>query len=408
MVDSSVRVGRHLRDVVQPGTAIPWGSPTLRVVLVSTLLAPLGVAFISPGLPVIQDRFALTDSQTSLVISLYFVTGIVLSPVIGLIEDRIGRRRVLVPCLVGFSLSGASIAIAPSYEGVLVLRVVQGTAAAGIFVTTVTVIGDTFDGAQRSAVLGANTAVLSASAAVFPIFGGMLATVSWNVPFVAYLLGLPIALYAHRSLEEPSYDHATGLFGSIREAVFALSAREAALLYGSAFTIELLLFGTVFTAIPFLLAVAYGLAPTAIGLVVTAALAASAVSASQAGRLTTYFSDDAIIVLGFAGAGAGLVGTWLAGSPIAIGLASTVFGAGWGVVLPSIDDEVTEFVPPEVRGEALSLRNSTTFLGRTLAPVLFATLSVTWGYRVILLFAGIVGFIAGVIGWVLSSTGGAD
>lgn len=403
MVDASLPVGRHLREGLgREDASIPWESPTVRVIFASTLLAPLGIALISPGLPIIQERFSLTDAQTSLIISSYFVTGIVLSPVIGLLEDRIGRRAVLVPCLVGFSLTGAAIAVVPSYWIAIAFRIVQGTAAAGIFITTVTLIGDTFDGVQRSAVLGTNTAILSAGAAVFPILGGFLATQAWNAPFLAYLLGLPVALFASLTLEEPATEHGGRGLDSFRRVVTSLSAREAVLLYGSAFTIEILLFGAVFTAIPFLLFEAYGATPVTIGFVVTGALAASAVAASQTGRLTRFLSDESLIVLGFASAGAGLVVAWFAGSPVVIGLASVVFGAGWGLTLPSIDDEVSEFVPGEVRAEALSLRNSTTFLGRTLAPVVVTGLAVTWSYPVILLAAGVAGFASGLVGLVLS------
>ncbi len=400
MVDGSLAVGRHLRS--RPAASVPWGAPTVQVVLASTLLAPLGIALISPGLPVIQARFGLTDAAASLVISAYFATGIVLSPVIGLLEDRVGRRRVLVPALVGFSLAGAAIGVAPTFEVVVGLRVVQGTAAAGIFITTVTVIGDTFDGVQRSAVLGANTAVLSAGAAAFPIVGGLLASMAWNAPFFAYLLGLPVALFAERALREPAVSREVRGLGSFRQALDALSLREAALLYGSAFMIELLLFGAVFTAFPFLLADEYGVAPVGIGVVVTGALAASAASASQAGRLARFVSDDSLIIAGFATAGLGLVGAWLVDTPVLLGLAGLVFGAGWGVTLPSIDDEVSEFVPAGLRAEALSLRNSTTFLGRTVAPLVFTSLAATWGYQPLLLVAGIVGFASGLVGLVLS------
>jgi MFS family permease len=403
MVDASVPMGRHLREGLgREDASIPWRSPTVRVVFASTLLAPLGIALISPGLPVIQARFGLTDAQTSLMISSYFVTGIVLSPLIGLLEDRIGRRPVLVPCLVGFSLAGAAIAVAPNYPVAIALRVIQGTAAAGIFIATVTLIGDAFEGAQRSAVLGTNTAVLSAGAAVFPVVGGFLATRAWNVPFLLYLLGLPVALFAYRTLEEPVVEHSGRGLDSFRRVVASLSPREAALLYGSAFAIEVLLFGAVFTAIPFLLFETYGASPVAIGLVVTGSLVASAVAASQTGRLRRYFSDESLIVLGFASAALGLLGAWLAGSPLGIGLAGVVFGAGWGLTLPSIDDEVSEFVPGEVRAEALSLRNSTTFLGRTLAPVVVASLAAVWSYPTILLAAGVAGFAAGLVGLVLS------
>ncbi|KAB1189213.1 MFS transporter [Haloferax sp. MBLA0077] len=403
MVDASLSVGHHLRVGFRRGDAtLPWNSPTLRVVFASTLLAPLGIALISPGLPVIQAQFSLTDAETSLILSSYFLTGIVLSPFIGLLEDRIGRRAVLIPSLLVFSLTGAAIAYAPSYSVALGLRIVQGTAAAGIFISTVTLIGDTFEGVERTSVLGANTAVLSTGAAIFPILGGVLAATSWNAPFFVYLLGIPVALLAYIALDEPSVEHGTHSFGSFRQVFDALTPSEALLLYGSAFMIELLLFGAVFTAIPFQLSTGFGVRPVEIGLVVTAALIASAVAASQAGRLAKHLSDEMLIISGFAFAGVGLLFAWRAGSPTMLGLASVVFGAGWGLVLPSIDDEVSEFVPVEFRAEALSLRNSTTFLGRTIAPILFTALAPFWGYRLLLLVAGAVGFASGLVGWILS------
>ena len=82
--------------------AIPYRSATVRTVLTSTLLTPLGVALISPALPTIRDAFGLTDARASLLISMYFVTGIFLSPFLGMLVDRVGGRRVLVPSLVVF------------------------------------------------------------------------------------------------------------------------------------------------------------------------------------------------------------------------------------------------------------------------------------------------------------------
>jgi len=375
-------------------TSIPYRSATVRIVLASTLLAPLGVPLVSPALPAIRDAFALTDARASLLISTYFVTGIVLSPLIGLLADRVGRRTVLVPSLFVFSLTGAPLAVAPTFEWVLAIRIVQGTAAAGIFIVTVTLIGDAFEGVQRNAVLGANTAVLSAGAAVYPIVGGALAGLAWNAPFLAYLVGLPVALYAYWVLEEPTRDRETRSLSYLRHVARALSAREATVLYGSAFLIELLLFGAVFTALPFLLEAAYGLSAVQIGLVVTASSVSATVAAYENGRLAGYLSDYGIIAAGFLSSGVGLVVAWLARSPMVIGLATIVFGTGWGLALPSIDSAVSELVAARYRAGALSLRNSTTFLGRTVGPVLFAGIAVRTGYRPLLLAAGVVSLLA--------------
>ena len=73
-----------------------WRSRTVLVVLASTALAPLGVPLISPALPAFRDAFGVTGVGASLLVSGYFVVGIVLSPFIGLLTDRGGRKRVLI------------------------------------------------------------------------------------------------------------------------------------------------------------------------------------------------------------------------------------------------------------------------------------------------------------------------
>lgn len=258
-------------------SSVPWESATVRVVLLSTVLATFSVALISPGLPVFRGAFDLTDAEASLLLTALLVPGIFLSPVMGLLTDRLGRRRVLVSSLLVWSLAGGAIAIRPTFPVVLALWFVQGVTLAGIGITTVTLVGDVFEGAQRNAVLGANTAVLSAGAAAFPLVGGALATVAWNAPFAMYLLGVPVALTT-----------------------------------------------------PFLIAVA-----------------------------------------------------------------TVGYGAGWGLVLPSIDAGVSDIVPPQFRAGALSLRNSASFLGRAAGPVLFTALAAGSGYRVLLLAAGVSAFAFG-------------
>ena len=54
----------------------------------------------------------MTEAQTSLLISGYFIVGIVLSPFVGLFADRVGRKRVLVLGLglTTFGLLGGAIA----------------------------------------------------------------------------------------------------------------------------------------------------------------------------------------------------------------------------------------------------------------------------------------------------------
>ena len=387
---------------------VPWRSSTVQVVLASTLLAPLGVPLVAPTLPVIRDTFALTDAQASLLISTYFVAGIVLSPFIGMVADRIGRKRVLVSSLLVFGISGVPLVLAPNFETVLAVRVIQGVAAAGIFITTVTIVGDAFDGTQRNAVLGVNNAVLSAGAAGFPVLGGALVALAWNAPFAAYLVGLPVGLVAARYLEEPDGERETAGVAYLRGAATALAGTQAAVLYGAAFMTEVLLFGPVLTVLPFLLTASYDLSPAAIGLILAAGEASSVAVSAMNGRFAKYTSNHGLIALGFACNGVGLLGMWLAPSPLFVGMATLAVGAGLGLSMPAVDAAISNVVSARHRAGALSIRNSTTFLGRSVGPVLFAGLAVTTDYHTLLLAAGVVALALGPVAVLAPGRDGPD
>lgn len=372
---------------------VPWRNRTVQVVLASTLLAPLGVPLVAPALPVVRDAFGLTDAQASLLVSAYFLVGIVVSPFLGLLADRVGRKRVLVPALVVFSLAGLAGFLAPTYPVLLGLRMIQGTAAAALFVTTVTIIGDAFEGVERNAVLGVNVAVLSLGAAIFPVLGGALAAVAWNVPFLAYALGFPVALVALLALEEPAetrnrsnkhLDASTGGIGTyLRGAVSTLTPGMGALL-ATAFLTEFLLFGTLVTALPFLLTAAFGLAPLYIGVILMTAEAGAVVAATASGRLARSLTNGRLIAIGFGCYGLSLLGVYIAPSPVFVALAVLVFGVGLGLSMPAVDAGVSERVTQEYRAGLLGLRNSTTFLGRATGPVVFVTAAAFVGYRPLL------------------------
>ena len=373
---------------------VPWRSRTVQIVLTSTALAPLGVPLISPALPVFRDVFAITDAQASLLVSTYFLVGIVLSPFIGILADRIGRKRVLVAGLLAFGVLGGAMAIAPTFEALLALRIAQGTAAAAIFITTVTIVGDAFDGVQRTAVLGANVAVLSATAALFPVLGGALAGIAWNAPFLAYLAAIPIAAFAQVALEEPTRPAGDRGIAALADATRAVVTLPLVALFAVSFLTEFLLFGVVFTAMPFVLAATF--APVVIGGVILAAGTASMVAAAASGRLARSLSNEWLIALGFASYAVGFAGAWVADGLLATTGALVVVGVGVGLLMPVVDAAVSERVSTEYLAGAMSLRNSTTFLGRTTGPIAFVGLAISLGvgYQPLLLVSSLVAVAA--------------
>lgn len=147
----------------------------------------------------------------------------------------------------------------------------------------------------------------------------------------------------------------------------------------------------------------FALAPVYVGLVLTASEATSTVVSTQNGRFAKYLSNHQLIALGFGCYGLGLFGVWVARSPVLIAVAVGVFGAGLGLSMPAVDAAISDLVATQYRGCALSLRNSTTFLGRAAGPVLLTGVATTTGYRPLLLAGGIVALGSGL--FVVLATG---
>lgn len=379
-------------------TAIPWRSRAFQTVLVSTLMLPLGVPLVSPFLPLIRDAFELTDTHASLLLSVYFLPGVVLSPGIGLVIDRVGRRPALVFSLVTFGGVGTGIVFLGDFRLILAARLVQGIAAAGVFVTTVTIIADSFAGVQRNAVFGLNVAVLSAGRAVYPLVGGALARVGWATPFVCYLAAVLAGVVAFRRFEESPRSRRPHAGVSVRRTIVELAARRRLGLYVVTVLAELVTFGGVMTTLPFFLTAVHGVSVITVGAFLTVTTVASALTAAENGLLARWLPTPVLIAAGLALLGLGLLGIGLAPAPVAMVLPVILFGTGIGLVLPSVDAAISQAITREFHAVALSLRNSATGVGRASGPLLFTAAATVVGYRGLLVGAGLMTLVAGLGG----------
>ncbi|AGB17060.1 arabinose efflux permease family protein [Halovivax ruber XH-70] len=383
-------------------SGVPWRSRVFWTVLASTVVVPLGVPLVSSLLPLMRDAFAVSDVRAGYVLSIYFVPGIFLSPLIGRLLDRVGRRPVLLGSLVSFGVVGAIIPFLGGFTLVLGARLGQGVAAAGIFVTTVTIVADAFEGPQRNTVFGINVAILSTGRTLYPVLGGTLALYGWKVPFACYLLAVGAALFVAREFEESadtngstSVDDSTER-ATIRRAIGELSVRRTIQLYGATILAETVVFGTLMTTLPFLLARDFDASAATIGAVIATAMLASAAVAAANGHLAQRYANRSLVALGFCCFGLGLLGIGVASSLRTIDALAFVFGVGIGLVLPSVDAAISRSVSAASNASAMSLRNSATGLGRASGPILFTGLATQTGYRSLFTLTGVATLALGL------------
>ena len=83
------------------------------------------------------------------------------------------------------------------------MRFFQGIGATALVTLAVTLIGDFYQGGQRDGVIGVNASMLSVGAALYPLIGGILGSIRWNLPFLFFEISIVVGLVAVFTLDEP-------------------------------------------------------------------------------------------------------------------------------------------------------------------------------------------------------------
>lgn len=201
------------RGVADPARAARCQRWTLITVCVATGLLLFNVTAPNVALPDITADLGLSFSAQQWVLSSYALVLASLMLAGGSLGDRLGRRRLFLAGLAVFA-AGSAIASAASSSGVLIGgRCVQGVGAAMLFPAALALIAAEFDGAARARAIGVWGATISVAIGAGPLFGGVLVqALSWRACFlVGLVLAVPTAATAAMHVRESRSTAATGI-----------------------------------------------------------------------------------------------------------------------------------------------------------------------------------------------------
>jgi MFS transporter, ACDE family, multidrug resistance protein len=351
----------------------------LHVLFGVTLMAVLGVSSITPALPEIRNAFGVTSAQVGLLITVFTLPGVALTPVLGVLSDRHGRRRILVPALLLFGVAGGLCAFARSFELLLALRLMQGMGAAALGTLNVTVIGDIFTGHERSTALGYNSSVLSVGTAGYPAIGGALAALGWFYPFALAFLAIPIGLLVLFSLRNPEPHNDQRLKDYFAEVFKRLKDREVLALLGVSLLTFIILFGPQLTFLPILMDERFGAPSYLRGAVLSGASLTTALTSAQLGFLTSRVSERTLLKVAFVLYAAGLVCVAFAPNLWLLLVPTVLFGVAQGINLPNVFSLLNAHAPSHNRGAFMATNGMALRAGQTIGPLLMALTAATLG-----------------------------
>lgn len=344
----------------------------LYLIFGTTLFAVMGVASITPAFPVIIQHFDLSVKQIAYLISFFTLPGVLLTPFLGILADRYGRKTILFPSMLIFGLAGTLCAFQTNYQMLLLMRFIQGMGAASLGSLNVTLIGDLFIDKNRIKAMGYNASVLSIGTASYPALGGLIAASHWQYVFFLPALIIPFALVVLFKLKTPTLNARVSLKSYLGNVWLTINRKQVWGLFSVNILLFVILYGAYLSFFPILLNHRFNADTTTIGLVMSLGSIITAISSSQLGKIRIILTAQHLL---YASAGLYAISMFLISLafswPILI-IGIIAFGMGHGLLIPNLQTALVGLAPLTERAAFMSLNGMVLRIGQTIGPIIIA------------------------------------
>jgi len=176
-------------------------------VMSSAVMEVLDTSVVNVSLPHIAGSLSATVDEATWVLTSYLVANAVILPITGWLANLIGRKRLLLIVVTGFTASSVLCGLAPNLAALIFFRVLQGTTGGGLQPLSQAVLLEEFPGEERGKAMGFWGLGIVAAPILGPTLGGWLTdTYSWRWVFYINLpIGLASLVMISLFLYDPPY-----------------------------------------------------------------------------------------------------------------------------------------------------------------------------------------------------------
>lgn len=145
----------------------------------------VGFGMVFPLLPFYAKEFQASDTVIGFMAASFAVGEFFFAPFWGRFSDRFGRKPIILLSLLGISVAFASFALANTLTWLFISRFLQGVFAAGAFTSASAYVADMTTKKERISGLSRLGASLATGFIFGPAIGGILSSLSHQLPFIA-------------------------------------------------------------------------------------------------------------------------------------------------------------------------------------------------------------------------------
>lgn len=372
-----------------------------------TLIAVMGIASITPAFPGIIQYFGISIQQVGWLIAAFTLPGIFLTPVTGILADRIGRKMVLIPSLLVFGIAGFMCSFMTDFHSLLALLFIQGIGASSLSSINITLIGDLYSGEKRTALMGHNASILSIGTAAYPALGGLIATFGWQYIFYLPLLAIPLALYVGMSLDNPEPKDHQGIGEYFKRIWKNINQSSVWGLFLLNMLVFVLLYGAYLTYFPILLSERLIATSVQIGLCMSVMSLVTAATASQLGRLNKLLKSKFLLMTGSGLYLLSMISFLFSSCWGMVFVSIILFGIGHGILIPSIQNLLVGFATIKERAAFMSFNSMVLRIGQTIGPLGIGVFYTIWNLKGSFAAGAVVSLLMAVVVLTMVKVGNA-
>lgn len=303
----------------------------------SIFVTVTGVGIVVPLLPVYARQMGAGGFAIGLIFGSFSISRTVFIPYFGRLSDRKGRKPVIVPGLLAYAVISLAFMESASVASLIIIRFLQGIASSALMPVIQAYVGDITPPGREGATMGTFNLSLFCGLSLGPLIGGSIhdhfgiqATFACMALLAFAGFGLATALLPPTRSER--IVNASAPIGPWRDL---LRDRDLAglFLFRLAYTFGI---GIIWSFLPVLADVEFGLSAAAIGFIVTLGVMVSGILQAPMGALADRMDKRLLIVVGgLVVSGAMLTFGWVQsfGGLVA---ANILFGLGGGISMPAL------------------------------------------------------------------------
>jgi len=163
-------------------------------VMLATFMEILDTTVVNVSISHIAGNLAATVEEGTWVVTSYLVANAIVLPMSGWLANRFGRRRLILACVAGFTITSVLCAVATSLEWLIIFRVLQGLTGGGMQPLAQAIMLESFPKEKHGLAMAAYGVGIILAPILGPTLGGYI-TDNYSWRWIFYL-NAPVGIFS--------------------------------------------------------------------------------------------------------------------------------------------------------------------------------------------------------------------